>query len=200
MAQIRSIAVIGAGALGRGIAELSVLGGYHTILEDILPASLRSAEAEIRGNIEQAIEQGRVTALEAHAALLRLEYASTVEQAARGADLVIESVPDELESKLEILTLLDKTAKPATIFAVNSMALSVTELASVTYRAAKILGMRFRNPAHTVPFIELVRAADTDEETMAACTEVIRRIGKQISLVQESANSSIGSGETALPT
>ncbi len=198
MAQIRSIAVIGAGALGRSIAQLSVLGGYHTILEDILPASLRNAEAEIRGNIEQSIAQGHVTAQDAHAALVRLEYASTVEQAAREADLVIESVPDELESKLEILTLLDKTAKPGTILAVNSMALSVTELATVTYRAPKILGLRFKNPPHAATVIDLVRAAETDDETVAACTEVIRRMGKQMALVQENAGSTVRSGGVPL--
>ena len=113
MAEIRTIAVIGAGAMGRGIAFAAALGGYRTILEDILPSSLRTAAAELREHLARAADLGTVSKPEALAAFNRLEYASTVEHAAREADLVIEAVPDELESKIEIFTLLDKICKPA---------------------------------------------------------------------------------------
>jgi 3-hydroxybutyryl-CoA dehydrogenase len=185
MAEIRTIAVIGAGALGRGIAHASVMGGFRTILEDILPASLRSAALEIRGQLARAAGQGVVSRPEADAAFSRLEYASTVEQAARQADLVIEAVPEEMESKIEIFTLLDKICRPATILATNTSALSVVEIASVTYRAPRILGMRFANPVQEMTKLEIVRAPATDDETIAACAEVGRRMGKQVVVVSD---------------
>ena len=135
MAEIKTVAVIGAGIMGRGIAHVAALGGYRTILEDILPASLRKAESEIRANLDKAIELGKVAKPDADAAFARLEYASTVEEAARQADLVIEAVPEEMESKIEIFTLLDKICRPGTILASNTSSLSVTEIASSGARA-----------------------------------------------------------------
>jgi 3-hydroxybutyryl-CoA dehydrogenase len=185
MSEIRTVAVIGAGIMGRGIAHVAALGGYRTILEDILPASLRRAEDEIRGNLDKAVELGKVSQQDAAAAFQRLEYAGTVEDAARDADLVIEAVPEEMESKIEIFTLLDKICKPHTILASNTSSLSVTEIASVTYRARKILGMHFFNPVHKMKLLEIVRALETDDETLAACVEVGRRMGKEVVVVRE---------------
>lgn len=184
MAEIRTIAVIGAGAVGRGIAFAATLGGYRTILEDILPSSLRSAAAELREHLSKAADLGTVSKPEALAAFNRLEYASTVEHAAREADLVIEAVPEELESKIEIFTLLDKICRPQTILVSNTTTLSVSEIASVTYRATKIAGMRFASPL-TSTNLQIVRARFTDDETIAACTEVGKRMGKQVTLIAE---------------
>ncbi len=186
MAEIRTIAVIGAGAIGRGIAFAAALGGYRTILEDILPSSLRTAAAELRDHLSRAADLGTVSKPEALAAFNRLEYASTVEHAAREADLVIEAVPDELESKIEIFTLLDKICKPQTILVSNTTALSVSEIASVTYRAARIAGMRFADPVFSSKNLQIVRARLTDDETIAACTEVGKRMGKQVTVIAES--------------
>jgi 3-hydroxybutyryl-CoA dehydrogenase len=108
-----------------------------------------------------------------------------VEQAARAADLVIESVPEEMESKIEIFTLLDKICKPGTILASNSSLFSVTEIASVTYRAKQILGMRFVHPVYEMKQLEIVRAQETDEETFAACAAVGRRMGKEVVMVED---------------
>src|SRR5205823_12023305 len=102
MAEIKAIAVISGGVMGRGIAHVAALGGYRTILEDLLPAALRKSESEIRINLDKAVELGKVSRGEADAAFGWLEYASSVEQAARDADLVIEAVPEEMESKIEI--------------------------------------------------------------------------------------------------
>ena len=112
MPEIKTIAVIGAGTMGRGIAHAAALGGYRTVLEDILPNALRRAESEIRSNLDKAVELGKVAAKDADAAFARLEYAGSVDEAARQADLVIEAVPEELESKIEIFTLLDKICRP----------------------------------------------------------------------------------------
>src|SRR5690348_17450194 len=172
--------------MGRGIAHAAALGGYRTILEDILPAALRKAESEIRFNLDKAVELGKVSAPEADAAFRRLEYAGSVEEAAREADLVIEAVPEEMESKIEIFTLLDKICRPTTILASNTSSLSVTEIASVTYRTRKILGMHFFNPVHKMKLLEIVRALETDDETIAAATEVGLRMGKEVVVIKES--------------
>src|SRR5205823_8502082 len=179
MAEIKTIAVIGAGIMGRGIAHAAALGGYRTVLEDILPASLRKAEGEIRGNLDKAVQLGKVKKDEAEAALSRIEYAASVEEAARAADLVIEAVPEEIESKIEIFTLLDKICRPHTILASNTSSLSITEIASVTYRAKRCLGMHFFNPVHTMKLLQIVRALETDQETLATAVEVGKRMGKE---------------------
>jgi 3-hydroxybutyryl-CoA dehydrogenase len=186
VAEIKTIAVIGAGIMGRGIAHVAALGGYRTILEDLIPAALRKAESEIRTNLDKAVELKKVSSGDAHAAFSRLEYAGSVEEAAREADLVIEAVPEEMESKIEIFTLLDKVCRPATILASNTSSLSITEIASVTYRAKKCLGMHFFNPVHKMKLLEVVRALETDDETVAAAADVGRRMGKDVVVIKES--------------
>ncbi|HEY1264143.1 MAG TPA: 3-hydroxyacyl-CoA dehydrogenase NAD-binding domain-containing protein [Terriglobales bacterium] len=186
MAEIKAIAVIGAGTMGRGIAHVAALGGYRTILEDLLPAALRKAESEIRANLDRAVELGKVAAGEAGSALARLEFAGSVEEAAREADLVIEAVPEELESKIEIFTLLDKACRPGTILASNTSSLSITEVAAVTYRAPKCIGMHFFNPVHKMKLIEVVRARETDDDTVATAVEVGKRMGKEVVVIRES--------------
>jgi 3-hydroxybutyryl-CoA dehydrogenase len=184
--EVQTVAVIGAGIMGRGIAHAAALGGYRTILEDLLPNALRKAETEIRSNLNKAVELGKVNAAEADAAFSRLEYASSVDQAARDADLVIEAVPEEMESKIEIFTMLDKICRPTTILASNTSSLSVTEIASVTYRAKKCVGMHFFNPVHKMKLLEVVRALETDDDTLAAVVEVGKRMRKEVVVIKES--------------
>ena len=186
MQRVQTVAVIGAGIMGRGIAHAAALGGYRTILEDLLPAALRKAETEIRTNLDRAVELGKVTASDADSAFRRLHYAGSVEEAGREADLVIEAVPEEMESKIEIFTLLDKICRPSTILASNTSSLSVTEIASVTYRSKKCLGLHFFNPVHKMKLLEVVRALETDDETLATAVEVGKRMGKEVVVIRES--------------
>jgi 3-hydroxybutyryl-CoA dehydrogenase len=183
---VHTIAVIGAGTMGRGIAHAAALGGYRTILEDLLPGALRKAETEIRANLDKAVELGKVTGPDADSAFGRLEYAGSVEEAAREADLVIEAVPEEMESKIEIFTLLDKICRPTTMLASNTSSLSVTEIASVTYRAKKCVGMHFFNPVHKMKLLEVVRALETDDDTLATAVEVGKRMRKEVVVIKES--------------
>src|SRR5437879_13775364 len=166
--------------MGRGIAHVAALGGYRTVLEDLLPAALRKAGDEIRANLDKAVELKKVSADEAKAAFERLEYAGSVEEAAREADLVIEAVPEEMESKIEIFTLLDKICRPGTILASNTSSLSITEIASVTYRAAKCVGMHFFNPVHKMKLLQIVRALETDDDTLAPAVELGKRMGTTV--------------------
>jgi 3-hydroxybutyryl-CoA dehydrogenase len=185
VASVQTVAVIGAGIMGRGIAHVAALGGYRTILEDILPASLRKAESEIRGNLDKGVELGKLDKAAADAAFSRIQFAGSVEEAAREADLVIEAVPEEMDSKIEIFTLLDKICRPSTMLASNTSSLSVTEIASVTYRPRKCVGMHFFNPVHKMKLLEVVRALETDQETISAVTEVGLRMGKEVVVIRE---------------
>jgi 3-hydroxybutyryl-CoA dehydrogenase len=187
LAEVQTIAVIGAGKLGRGIAQVAALGGYHTILEDLLPNALRRAESELRTQLDEAVKMRRLSADAARTALSRLEFAGSVEDAARAADLVIESVPEELESKIEIFTLLDKICRPGTILASHTTTLSVSEIARVTYRARNCLGMRFSTPVDPSGRLEIIRSAETDDQTLAAAVEVGRRMGQKVSVISDSA-------------
>src|SRR5512142_1732172 len=184
MAEIKTISVIGAGIMGRGIAHAAALGGYRTILEDILPESLRRAQKEIRSNLDKAVELGKVPRNDADAAFSRIEFASSVEEAARAADLVIEAVPEEMESKLEIFTLLDKVCRPDTILASNTSSLSVTEVVSVTYHPQRCVGMHFFNPVHKMKLLEVIRALDSSDEAIAAAVEVGKRMGKEVVVIR----------------
>ena len=188
MTEVRTIAVIGAGPVGRAIAQLAARGGYRTILEDLLPNALRRAESEIRTQLDRAVASGGVSADAAGAALSRLEFAGTVEDAARPADFVIEAVPEELESKIEMFTLLDKICRPGTILASHLSSLSITEISRVTYRARNCLGMRFAEPVDNEKKVEIIRGAETDDETMAVATEVGRRMGKEVVVIKDVAS------------
>ena len=146
---------------------------------------MRRAETEIRANLDKAVELGKVSAPDAASAFRRLEYAGSVEEAAREADLVIEAVPEEMESKIEIFTLLDKICRPTTMLASNTSSLSVTEIASVTYRAKNCVGMHFFNPVHKMKLLEVVRAW-RPRRYAGRRDEVGKRMGKEVMVVKES--------------
>jgi len=184
-AEIKTVAIIGAGIMGRGIAHVAALGGYRTVLEDILPASLRKAETEIRSNLDKAVELGKIDRARADEAFSRIEFAGSVEDAARTADFVIEAVPEDMESKMEIFSMLDRMCPPHTILATNTSSLNITEIASVTMRSEKCVGMHFFNPVHKMKLIEVVRSADTDDATLHAALEVGRRMGKETVVIHE---------------
>jgi 3-hydroxybutyryl-CoA dehydrogenase len=186
VAEVRTIAVCGAGIMGRGIAHAAALGGYRTILQDIAPASLEKAQKEIRLNLDKAVELGKVSVADADAACKRIEFVASVGDAAREAELVIEAVPEELKLKIEIFAELDKVARPDTILASNTSSLSITEIASVTRRAAKCVGMHFFNPVHKMKLLEIVRALETDESTIKAAVEVGRCMKKETVVIRES--------------
>jgi 3-hydroxyacyl-CoA dehydrogenase len=182
---VSTIAVIGARALGQEIACSSALAGYRTILEDILPSSLRRAEDQIRLNLDRFVGAKEISADEIQAAMQHLEYADSVEAAAREADFVIECVPDELESKFEIFILLDKVCRPNTILACTSLTLSVNEIAGATYRAPKCVGTRFRNSDRSTKLLEIVQAAEIDDRTLALTVEVATRMKMETLIVRE---------------
>ncbi len=184
--EVKTIGVIGAGTMGRGIAYAAAYGGYRTILEDVSPEMLERGVAYIREALEEGVTRGKVTAEQQKAALANLTTSRAVEDVCRETDLLIEAVPEEMEVKLEIFTIFDKFARPGAILASNTSSLSITELAAITFRAENCVGMHFFNPVPKMKLLEIVRALETSEATVQACAEVGRRMGKEVVVIRES--------------
>ena len=170
---IQTIAVIGAGERGREIACAALLAGYRTILEDVSDSRLERAAAWIANTTNAEAEPSR------------LLLASSVEEAVREADLVVEAVADEMEVKVEIFTIFDKFGKPGAIFASTSRSVSIAELAAVTFCAERCIGIRFAPPSPKGKALELVCTPDTSDETIRACREVGLRIGGKVAVVAD---------------
>src|SRR6202162_1023578 len=184
--EIKTIAEIGAGTMGRGIAYAAALGGYRSVLEDVSLEMLEQGTAYISQALEDGLARGKVTQEQKDKALVNLTTSRSVEDVCREADLLIEAVPEEMEVKLEIFTIFDKFAKPDALLASNTSSLSVTEMASITFRAEKCIGMHFFNPVPKMKLLEIVRALETSEATLRACLEVGRRMGKEVVVIRES--------------
>ncbi len=184
--EIKTIGVIGAGTMGRGIAYAAALGGYRTVLEDVSSEMLEQGIESIRRSLDEGVARGKITELQRDGALAGLSTARSVDAVCREAELLIEAVPEEMELKLEIFTLFDKFAKPGAILASNTSSLSITELAAITSRAEDCVGMHFFNPVPKMKLLEIVRALETSEAAVSACAEVGRRMGKEVVIVRES--------------
>jgi 3-hydroxybutyryl-CoA dehydrogenase len=183
--EVRTIAVIGAGTMGRGIAYAALLGGYRTVLEDVSHRVLELSVTWIKQSFDEGVSRGKVEQGVSDKALSLLATASTVEDAIRDADLIIEAVPEEIEMKLELFTIFDKFAKPGAIFASNTSSLSISDMTDVTVSRERCIGMHFFNPVPKMKLIELVKTPLTSEETVTTCGEVARRMGKEVVLVHE---------------
>ena len=183
---VKTIGVIGAGTMGRGIAYAAALGGYRTVLEDVMLEKLVDGTTWIKKALEEGVTRGKVTAQDSAAAVRRIEAVSTVEAACRESDFLIEAVPEEMELKLELYTLFDKFARPNAVMASNTSSLSIAEMAEMTYRPELCVGMHFFNPVPKMRLIEIVRAPKTSDETIAICREVGVRMGKEVVVVKES--------------
>jgi 3-hydroxybutyryl-CoA dehydrogenase len=165
--EIRTVAIIGAGVAGRSFALACAVAGLHVVLEDVMPANLRKAEADY-ADLTQRGAAGR------------LELAMTVEDAVREADVAVDFVPDELESKLEIFSMIDRMAPPKTILCTPSYALSITDLASCVYRPERCVAVRgnlLRDGAAVAPVVRLLYPAAVAESTLTAMGEFLRTIG-----------------------
>lgn len=182
---VKTIAVIGAGTMGRGIAYAAAYGGYNTVLEDVSRHVVEEGMAWIRNSFEEHVARGKVKAGVRDKALSMISTAGDVKDAIRDAELIIEAVPEELEMKLELFTIFDKFAKTGAIFASNTSSLSIADFSDVTVYRERCIGMRFFDPLPKMKLIELVRTPYTSDETVAVCREVARRMGKEVMLVDE---------------
>jgi 3-hydroxybutyryl-CoA dehydrogenase len=182
---VKTIAVIGAGTMGRGIAYAAAFGGYKTVLEDISSRVLEQATSWIRQSFEEGVSRGKVEAGVRDKALSLISTSTDVKDAIRDAELIIEAVPEELEMKLAVFTVFDKFAKPGAIFASNTSSLSIAEFTGTIGSRDRCIGMHFFNPVPKMKLIELVCAPHTADKTVSTCREVARRMGKEVVLVNE---------------
>jgi 3-hydroxybutyryl-CoA dehydrogenase len=183
---ISTIAVIGAGTMGRGIAHVAALGGFNTVLNDVADDLLENALHRIRQDLHKAIEIGKLTHPEMEAAVARIKLETKMEHAAENADLVIEAVPEKIDLKLAIFARLDQVCGPHTFLATNTSALSITEIAAATKRPQHFIGMHFFNPVHKMKLVEIIRGLETDDDTFHAAEVVSKRMGKETVEVKES--------------
>jgi 3-hydroxybutyryl-CoA dehydrogenase len=184
--EVKSIAVIGAGTMGRGIAYASAFGGYSTVLEDISPQRLEEGLAWIARAFAEGVARGKVDAAIRDRAANLITTANSVQDAIRDADLIIEAVPEEMEMKMELFTIFDKFSKPNAIFASNTSSLSISDMSELTVSRDRCVGMHFFNPVPKMKLVELVKTPFTSDDTVAACSKVAARMGKEVVLVNES--------------
>lgn len=181
-----TIAVIGSGLMGRGIAQVAAMGGYRTLLFDVSAAALERAFGQIREDLAEGVRRGKVAAADADAAGARLATAATLEEAAGAADFVIEAVPEDLALKRATFERLAKGCAPDVVLASNTSGLYVSEIAKAVSDPGRVIGMHFFNPVPRMRLVEIVRGPATREASIERTAEVARRMGKQTVLVKES--------------
>ena len=183
---VKKVTVIGSGIMGSGIAHVSALAGYDTVLHDVSKEALNKALASITKNLDKGIELGKMSAEEKTNTLSRLTIHDDLVASVRDADFVIEAAPEKIDLKIKLFSALDTACKPETVFATNTSSLSITEIAAVTARPQKCIGMHFFNPVHKMKLVEIIKALETDEETIRITQEVSKKMGKEIVTIRES--------------
>ena len=162
---IRKIAVIGAGTMGNGIAQISATSGYQVTMIDVLPEALERGQATISRSIAKLHGKGRISD-EQKAAAEAIET-STELAAAADADIVIEAILEKLAVKRDVFAELDRITRPDVILATNTSSISITEIAACTSRPDKVVGMHFMNPVPLMKLVEIIRGLVTSDKTMA---------------------------------
>lgn len=186
MNPIRTVTVVGAGTMGHGIAQVAAQAGYAVRLADSVPGAAARGFERIRKNLDGALERGKATAESREAALARLTASDDVETAARGADLVIEAIPEKLELKRELFSRLEVILPPPSILATNTSSLSVAAIAGAVSHPERVVGMHFFNPVHLMKLVEVVTHPGTADATRDAAVAVARRMGKEPIVVKDS--------------
>ncbi|RMG95436.1 MAG: 3-hydroxybutyryl-CoA dehydrogenase [Chloroflexi bacterium] len=181
---IQTVAVVGAGTMGRGIAQVAALAGYQVVLYDVADEVLANALAGIRASIDKGVARGKTAESVAEAAKSAFRLTTALSEAAQ-ADLVIEAAPEKLALKREIFATLDANAPAHTILASNTSSLSINVLAGATNRPERFLGLHFFNPAHIMKLVEVIRADFTSAETLQTGLAFVERLGKTAVLCKD---------------
>jgi len=176
--QIRTVAVIGAGTMGHGIAYVALAAGFVVRLHDANDASLRTGATRIAGSFEKAIQRGKATAADRDAGLTRLSTPDTVRAAVVDADLVIEAIPERLELKQALFREVEATVAPETVVASNTSSLSIAAIGGSLRHPGRLLGMHFFNPVPVMKLVELVRSSTTTPDALARASSFVAAIGK----------------------
>jgi 3-hydroxybutyryl-CoA dehydrogenase len=173
---IQNVAVIGAGIMGRGIAHVCALAGFDVSLNDMNMDLLRKGKGIIEQNLAKGVKLGKIAEGAKESALARIKLDEHLGACAQGADLIIEAVPEDLDLKHKVFRTLDEASPPHTILATNTSAKSITEIAAVTKRPEKVIGLHFFNP---------VKGLETNEETYTASEAACKKMGKETVSVNE---------------
>lgn len=181
--QINNILIVGSGAMGSQIGMLGALAGYRTTIQDISEPSLAAARDQLATRMDHSVAKGRLDRAEADAALARLHFTTSLEEAAADADFVIEAATEKLDVKRAIFTAVDKAAPTHAILATNSSTYGSSKVASATGRPDKVCNMHFFNPALVMKCVEVVRHNQTSQETVDSTMELARSLGKSPVLI-----------------
>ena len=182
---IRTVAVLGAGTMGNGIAHVFARCGYSVILRDIDERFLDRALETISKNLDREIKRAKLTEAEKPSVLARIHPVTKMEAIAR-ADFVVEAVPEQLELKREVLHEADRVLRPEAILATNTSSISVTTLAAATQRPDRFIGMHFMNPVPVMPLVEVIRALQTSHETFQTTMKLCEKLEKKPVAVADS--------------
>jgi 3-hydroxybutyryl-CoA dehydrogenase len=183
---VKTVAVLGAGTMGHGIAHAAMTAGYDTVMYDVSDGAVSKGRAAIEAVIKKSVELGKATDADASAMQSRLRTSTSVEDAVGNADVIIEAAPEKIDLKLKLFKEVEAAAPAHAVFASNTSALSITEMAAVLDHPGRLGGMHFFNPVHRMKLIEIVKALDTTPETIAVMEEVAAKMGKETVLVKES--------------
>lgn len=183
---VKTVAVLGAGIMGHGIAHAAMAAGYDTTLYDVALPQLEKGKNAIDAVIDKGVELGKVERDDAAAIKARLRLDTSVADAVKDADIVIEAAPEKIDVKLALFREVEAAAPAHAVLASNTSALSITEMAAVLANPGRMGGMHFFNPVHRMKLIEVVRALETTPETIKTMEEVSAKMGKETVLVKES--------------
>jgi 3-hydroxybutyryl-CoA dehydrogenase len=173
-----NIGVIGAGTMGRGIAQVSAVAEHRVTLRDIEESILKDSLAAVEDTLHKGIERGVISEEEVSVALERLTTTTEIEEAVAGTDLVIEAVPEDLQVKKEVFAAIEPHAEPETVIASNTSSLPNTEIASVLTRPGRGIGLHFFNPVHVMELVEIVVAAQTSEQAISTAERLVESLDK----------------------
>jgi 3-hydroxybutyryl-CoA dehydrogenase len=176
--EIKKIAVIGAGLMGSGIAQTAAQSGFQVNLMDVEQRFVDKGISTIEKNLSRSVEKGKMSQGEADAIRGRITGTLSLAEAASDVDVVIEAVIERMDLKKALYADLDPAAPEHTIFATNTSGLSITELASVTRRADRFIGMHFFNPVPVMKLVEIIRGFATSDETVAVIKNLTQKMGK----------------------
>jgi 3-hydroxybutyryl-CoA dehydrogenase len=174
---IKTVAVLGAGTMGNGIAHVFARAGYNVILRDVEQRFLDRGMETIAKNLDREVKKGKLTEAEKPEVLGRLKPVTDF-AAIAAADFVVEAVPEKLEIKRAVLTEVDRLVRPEVILASNTSSISVTTLAAMTKRPERFVGMHFMNPVPVMVLVEVIRALQTGDEAFATTMELAKKLGK----------------------
>lgn len=185
MMQGKGIGVVGAGAMGNGIAQAFAVAGYQVTMTDIAEAQLQRGLATVSSSLDRLIKKEKMTAADKTAVLSRITTSTDLSSLAR-CDLIIEAASENLDLKLRIFAQLDEIAKPDTLLASNTSSISITRIAAATKRPSRVIGMHFFNPVPVMALVELISGLQTADETHSAVNELVESIGKTAVKVRNS--------------